>query len=101
MTMNEAKIRIQKLREVIEEHRYNYHVLDRITMSEAALDSLKHELYKLEQQFPSLVTSDSPTQRIGGEPLPKFQKITHTSRMLSMEDVRSKSFRIGFHEYRK
>ncbi len=102
MTMNEAKIRIQKLREVIEEHRYNYHVLDRITMSEAALDSLKHELYKLEQQFPSLVTSDSPTQRIGGEPLPKFQKITHTSRMLSMEDVFSfKEFQDWFSRVQK
>ncbi|OGL62363.1 hypothetical protein A3C09_02915 [Candidatus Uhrbacteria bacterium RIFCSPHIGHO2_02_FULL_47_44] len=87
MDKKEAAKRIEKLREVIEEHRYNYHVLDKITMSEAALDSLKHELFKLEQQYPDLITSDSPTQRIGGEPLPKFQKITHQSRMLSMEDV--------------
>ena len=87
MDKKEASKRIQNLREVIEEHRYNYHVLDHETMSEAALDSLKHELYKLEQQYPDLITSDSPTQRIGGEPLDKFQKITHQSRMLSMEDV--------------
>ena len=87
MDKKEAKKRIEKLREVIEEHRYNYHVLDKVTMSEAALDSLKHELYKLEQQYPDLITPESPTQRIGGEPLEKFQKITHKQRMLSMEDV--------------
>lgn len=87
MDKKEAAKRIMNLREVIEEHRYHYHVLDKITMSDAALDSLKHELYKLEQQFPDLITSDSPTQRIGGEPLEKFTKITHQSRMLSMEDV--------------
>ncbi len=87
MEKKDAAKRIQNLREVIEEHRYNYHVLDHETMSEAALDSLKHELYKLEQQYPDLITSDSPTQRIGGEPLDKFQKLTHQSRMLSMEDV--------------
>ncbi|MCX6714723.1 MAG: NAD-dependent DNA ligase LigA [Candidatus Uhrbacteria bacterium] len=87
MDKKEAEKRMEQLREVIEEHRYNYHVLDKITMSEAALDSLKHELYKLEQQYPELITSDSPTQRIGGEPLEKFQKITHKTRMLSMEDV--------------
>ncbi len=83
----EAKTRIDKLRAVIEEHRYAYHVLDKETMSDAALDSLKHELYKLEQQFPDLITVDSPTQRIGGEPLSKFEKIEHKTRMLSMEDV--------------
>lgn len=87
MTKAEAKKRIVQLKEVIAEHRYNYHVLDQESMSEAALDSLKHELYGLEQQYPDLITSDSPTQRVGGEPLNKFQKVTHARRMLSMEDV--------------
>ncbi|MBI4256678.1 NAD-dependent DNA ligase LigA [Candidatus Uhrbacteria bacterium] len=87
MTKSEAKERIEKLKEVIAEHRYNYHVLDKATISDAALDSLKHELYKLEQEYPDLITSDSPTQRMGGKPLPKFEKITHTRPMLSMEDV--------------
>ncbi len=87
MDKKDAAKRIEKLREVIEEHRYAYHVLDRETMSDAALDSLKHELYKLEQQFPDLITADSPTQRIGGEPLAKFEKVEHKTRMLSMEDV--------------
>ena len=87
MTKSEAKLRIEKLRNEIEAHRYAYHVLDKTTVSEAVLDSLKHELYKLEQQFPDLITLDSPTQRVGGAPLEKFKKVVHISPMLSMEDV--------------
>ena len=75
MTKTEAKERIQKLRAEINYHRYLYHVLDRQEISDAALDSLKHELARLEKQFPDLVTPDSPTQRIGGKPLPGFKKI--------------------------
>src|SRR3989339_319108 len=90
MTKSEAKQRIEKLKEVIAEHRYNYHVLDKATISDAALDSLKHELYKLEQEYPDLITPDSPTQRVGGKPLPKFEKVAHKRPMLSMEDVFTK-----------
>ena len=87
MTKVEAKQRIEKLKEVIAGHRYNYHVLDKATISDAALDSLKHELYTLEQEYPDLITLDSPTQRVGGKPLAKFDKVTHKRPMLSMEDV--------------
>ena len=87
MEKQEAKKRIAKLREEINYHRYLYHVLDRQEISDAALDSLKHELYKLEQQYPDLITPDSPTQRVGGEALAKFKKITHSVPMLSIEDV--------------
>ena len=87
MTKADAKARIEKLKKEIERHRYAYHVLDKTTISEAALDSLKHELYTLEQEFPDLITTDSPTQRVGGKPLAKFGKIKHFSPMLSMEDV--------------
>lgn len=87
MNLKEAKTRIDKLKQTISKERYNYHVLDKQTMSEAALDSLKHELYELEQQFPELITPDSPTQRVGGKPLDKFDKVQHSSPMLSMEDV--------------
>ena len=52
MTKMEARDRIEGLKKVIAEHRYNYHVLDRATMSVEALDSLKHELYLLEQEYP-------------------------------------------------
>lgn len=87
MTNLEAKKRIEQLKEVIAEYRYDYHVLDKATISDAALDSLKHELYQLEQTYPEFITPDSPTQRVGGKPLPKFDKVTHRRPMLSMEDV--------------
>lgn len=87
MNAREAKKRIEKLKKEINYHRYLYHVLDRQEISDAALDSLKHELQKLEEEFPRLITSDSPTQRIGGEPLKKFKKVAHARPMLSLGDV--------------
>ncbi len=90
MTKEEVNKRIAKLRETINHHRYIYHVLDRQEISDAVLDSLKHELYKLEQEYPDLITPDSPTQRVGGKPLDKFKKLKHIHRMLSMEDVFTK-----------
>lgn len=87
MTKEEAKKRIAKLREAIDEYRYAYHVLNKSVISDAALDSLKHELFALEGQFPEFVTADSPTQRVSGKPLSGFKKVTHKTPMLSMEDV--------------
>ncbi len=87
ITKTEAKARIEKLKEVISHHRYLYHVLDKQEISDAVLDSLKHELYKLEQGFPEFITPDSPTQRVGGKPLAGFKKVGHRTPMLSMEDV--------------
>ena len=87
MTKAEAKTRIAKLREQIDHYRYQYHVLDRSEISDAAQDSLKHELQVLETQYPDLVTPDSPTQRVGGKPLAKFQKAPHGVPMLSLNDV--------------
>ncbi len=87
MTEQTAKERIDKLKSVINNYRYQYHVLDTSTMSEAAADSLKHELSQLEEQFPSLVTEDSPSQRVAGVPLDKFEKISHESPMISLNDV--------------
>lgn len=82
-----AAERINKLRELINDYRYHYHVLDESIMSEPAADSLKHELSELESQFPELITPDSPTQRVAGAPLPGFKQVEHTSRMLSLNDV--------------
>lgn len=79
--------RVKKLRQEIDEYRYQYHVLDKSVISDAALDSLKHELQELESKYPSLVTPTSPTQRVGGKPLEKFAKVTHSSRMLSLTDA--------------
>lgn len=87
MTKAHAAERIAKLRREIEHHRYAYHVLDRSEISDAALDSLKHELFELERQYPDLVTPDSPTQRVGGVALDTFEKVRHAVPMLSLEDA--------------
>ncbi|MFA4845113.1 MAG: NAD-dependent DNA ligase LigA [Patescibacteria group bacterium] len=87
MTKMRASERINKLRQTIDDYRYQYHVMDKLEISDAALDSLKHELFTLEQQYPDLITPDSPTQRVGGVALAKFKKVAHVRPMLSMEDV--------------
>lgn len=87
MNKRQATERIAKLRELINDYRYHYHVLDESIMSEAAADSLKHELSQLETEFPDLITPDSPTQRVAGAPLPGFKQLEHSSRMLSLNDV--------------
>ena len=101
MTKDEAKKRIKKLKEVINYHRYLYHVQNRQEISDAALDSLKHELFKLEEQFPQLITSDSPTQRVAGEVLKEFKKIQHTVPMLSIEDIFSEEELRDWEDYLK
>jgi DNA ligase (NAD+) len=87
MTKTEARERVEHLKKVIDHHRYLYAVLDRQEISDAALDSLKKELFDLEQQFPDLVTPDSPTQRVAGKPLAKFVKVRHDERMTSFNDA--------------
>lgn len=87
MNKQEAKSRIEKLKELIEKYRYSYHVLDKSLVSDEVNDSLKHELQEIETKYPDLVTSDSPSQRVGGKPLDKFQKITHEVPMLSLVDA--------------
>src|SRR3989304_9135609 len=67
LTKQRVRERIENLKKEINRHRYLYHVLDQQEISDAALDSLKKELEQLEYQFPEFVTSDSPTQRIGGK----------------------------------
>ena len=91
MKKEEAEKRILKLRDLINDYRYHYHVLDESIMSEAAADSLKHELSELEAEYPELITPDSPTQRVAGKALDKFEKVTHEKRMISLSDVFSTS----------
>jgi len=81
------KKRIEKLRKIINKARYYYHVLDKSIMPDSVLDSLKHELYKLEQKYPQFITPDSPTQRVAGKPLKGFKKVFHKIPMLSIEDI--------------
>ncbi len=89
LNMNKAKvkIRIEKLKKEIEYHRYLYHVLDKQEISDAALDSLKKELVDLEKQFPDLLSSDSPSLRVSGKALDKFEKIEHQYPVLSLQDI--------------
>ncbi len=87
MNKKEDKKRIAKLRQVINHNNYLYHVLDTPEINDAAFDSLKHELSKLEEQYPDLITLDSPTQRVSGQALDKFKKVKHKKRMLSLEDI--------------
>ncbi len=87
MTKQQARQRIEKLKKLINYHRYLYHVLDRQEISDAALDSLKKELFDLEQKYPEFITPDSPTQRIGGKPLKEFKKVRHSRPMLSFNDA--------------
>jgi DNA ligase (NAD+) len=87
MKKEEAKIRIEKLKQEINYHRYNYHVLDWESITPAALDSLKNELFALENEYPELITPDSPTQRVAGKPLSKFVKAKHSQPMISLFDA--------------
>ncbi|MEK7616150.1 MAG: NAD-dependent DNA ligase LigA [Patescibacteria group bacterium] len=83
----DPNLRIKKLRDLINKYRYHRLVLDKPLVEESVEDSLKKELFDLETQFPKLVTPDSPTQRVGGTPLDKFEKFTHPTRMLSLLDA--------------
>ena len=87
ISKTEVRKRIEKLKKLIHHHRYLYHVLDKQEISESALDSLKKELFDLEQQFPEFITPDSPTQRVGGKPLEEFEKVRHPQPMLSINDA--------------
>jgi len=84
---DDVKKRVLVLREAIEKYRYEYHVLDKSEISAEALDSLKHELSSLEKEYPELLTSDSPSMRVAGEPLPEFKKIKHKVTQWSFNDV--------------
>jgi DNA ligase (NAD+) len=79
-----AKLRVEELRTQINYHNYRYHVLDDPEVSDAEYDRLMRELRGLEERHPELITPDSPTQRVGGEPAPAFGVIEHRLPMLSL-----------------
>ena len=87
MNREDARLRMQKLRALIEYHRTLYHTFDAPEIDDAAFDTLKNELEELENQFPDLVTADSPTQKVGGAPLDAFVKVRHETPMLSFNDA--------------
>ncbi len=87
VTQNNPQERAQELRELLSGYSYKYHVLDTPSVSDAIYDSLMNELKAIEAEHPELITTDSPTQRVGSELLGGFKKVTHRSRMLSLNDV--------------
>ena len=79
--------RLEKLRKEIEEHDYRYYVLAEPTISDATYDRLMRELIELETRYPEVVSPDSPTQRVGGEPTKEFPTVIHEVPMLSLSNA--------------
>ncbi|MBU8880294.1 NAD-dependent DNA ligase LigA [Bacillus sp. FJAT-29790] len=84
MDLQTAEIKVNDLQKLLNQYNYEYHVLDQPSVPDAEYDRLLRELNELEEQFPELKTSDSPTQRVGGEILEMFEKVQHQSQMLSL-----------------
>ena len=87
MPKNDQLQRALQLRNLIDDYRYRYHVLDDPTVTDEVYDSLTRELRLIEEKHPQLITPDSPTQRVGGKVSADFASITHRKRMLSLNDV--------------
>jgi DNA ligase (NAD+) len=84
---SELKNRVEKLRAQIDDLRYRYHVLNDPEVTDAMYDGLMDELRDIEKEYPEIITADSPTQRVAGVPLDKFEKITHAVPQWSFNDA--------------
>ncbi len=87
MNRDSVRAEIERLKAEINHHNYLYHVQDNPEISDAEYDRLMQRLLKLESDYPDMVTSDSPTQRVGGEPLTSFSTIKHPVPMLSLANA--------------
>ncbi|MDD3852997.1 MAG: NAD-dependent DNA ligase LigA [Syntrophomonadaceae bacterium] len=85
--MSQPEVQISRLREDIQNYDYYYYIMDEPLISDSEYDQLMQELIRLEKLHPQLITSDSPTQRVGGRPLPKFNSIQHRQPLLSLENA--------------
>jgi DNA ligase (NAD+) len=101
MDIDDAKSRIEKLREEINYHNVRYYSLDNPVITDSEYDNLMRELRSLEEKFSDLVTPDSPTQRVGAPPLSKFETVTHTIPMLSLLNANSEEEFYEFDERTK
>ncbi len=97
MNREQAKARIKQLREIINHHNKQYYVYDDPEISDADYDKLIRELKRLEGIYPELITPDSPTQRVGGEPLSAFKQVVHKEQMISLADAFSEGELRDFH----
>jgi DNA ligase (NAD+) len=82
-----ARVRAEELRAQIDHHNYRYHVLDEPELADAEYDALVRELQAIEEEFPDLITEDSPTQRVGAAPSELFAPVAHSERLLSLDNA--------------
>ena len=87
LSLSEAMKRADILRTEIDRHRYAYHVLDQPSISDEAYDALYRELEDIERIYPALIVVESPTQRVGAEPLAGFEKVRHAVAQWSFDDI--------------
>ncbi len=87
MVPEDIRRRVEELRKEIHYHNYRYYVLDSPVISDAEYDALMAELRRLEEQYPELITPDSPTQRVGAPPAPEFVQVRHPAPILSLENA--------------
>jgi DNA ligase (NAD+) len=90
MNKQEAIKRASNLRDLLKRYSYEYHVLDNPSVSDAIYDGLMNELKKIEAEYPEIITQDSPSQQVGNTILNTFENVTHTTPMISLNDVFSR-----------
>ena len=91
----DARKRVEELREQINYHNYRYYVLDSPEVSDAEYDRLMRELEALEAEHPELVSPDSPTQRVGAAPAEEFATVPHDPPMLSLNNAKRRAHQFG------
>lgn len=89
-SLEQARSEAERLRDEIQQHNYNYYVLDEPTVPDAEYDRLMRQLQDIEKQFPALITNSSPTQRVGAKPLESFTQVSHAVAMLSLDNAFSR-----------
>ena len=94
----EVKQRVAELRQIINKSNHQYYILDNPELSDAQYDRLMQELMQLETQWPELLTPESPTQRVGAAPLDKFDTVSHTLPMLSLDNAFDDDDIMDFHQ---
>ncbi|MEH7342905.1 NAD-dependent DNA ligase LigA [Bacillus sp. JJ1532] len=96
MDLQMAENKVNELKNLLNQYNYEYHVLDQPSVPDAEYDRLMRELVEIEEGFPELKSSDSPTQRVGGEVLDMFEKVQHQSQMLSLSNAFSEQDLMDF-----
>lgn len=92
----EVKSKVKQLRQLINEHNYRYYILNEPQIPDVEYDKLMRELQALEAQYPELITSDSPTQRVGAAPAASFKQVQHEMPMLSLDNAFTEEELIAF-----